>query len=402
MKVSYDSKLQELRDSTKAFSLVKRNQFNQKAKQEYFGESPNVFIGRYGYPRVNVGFLSNETLPKDIDNPRLWSTDNYQIPQIVDLRSKLINSRFKAEVKSFDDKFLELTQEVSQAKKPVDIEVHLNKKPQFNLNFDKDITPYGPSVKLQKAELTENPSIPKPVDKVVSDDDLKAVNAIDYLYDKGYDEHFLTKLISVGNLGVKQQRKLVPTRWSITAVDDTLGKKLISDVKEYNNYDYVAHFGGYLGNYYIILFFPEIWSYELFETYVGDPSKPKPGEIETATDYESYKGRKTYASNTVGGYYAARVGVLEHLKKIKKQSSVLTLRFITNEYYMALGVWVVRESTRRSLNNQSIKFSSKNLMLKYAKNLVQKKFNFNLGPFLLKSRLLKQINEQRKLSHFFI
>ena len=389
-----------MRNCPKVYSVIKQKQFNENSKKDYFGESPNVFVGKYGYPRVNVGILSNEFLPEDIDKPKLWAEQNYDIPKIVDLRSSLINSRFKADVKSFDEKFLEITQEVSMAKHPVDVEVHLNKKPKFNVTLDRDLTPYGPAVKLEKAEITENPKITKQVDKVVSEDDLKATEAIDYLYDKGYDEHFLTKLISVGNLGLKQNRKLVPTRWSITAIDDTLGKKLITGIKEYNEYNYVVHFGGYLGNYYLILFFPEIWSYELFETYVGDPKKPRPDEVETATDYETYLGRKSYASNTVGGYYAARLGILEHLKNKKRQASVLTLRFITNEYYMALGVWVVREATRNALKSKPIIFSSKDLMIKYASILIKKKFSFNLDNLTKRSLLLKEIKQQKKLTQF--
>jgi DNA repair protein NreA len=394
------SRLQHLRNCPKVYSIIRQNQFNQKAKQEYFGASPNVFIGKYGYPDVNVGFLSNEELPKDTDNPKLWSDEKYDIPKIVDLRSTLINSRFKANVKSFDEKFLDITKEISMAEKPVDVEVHLDKKPFFNVTLDRDVTPYGPSVKLEKAKITENPKVTTYVEKVVDGTDLKATEGLDYLYKKGYDEHFLTKLISVGNLGLKQNRKLVPTRWSITAVDDTLGKKLITEVKDYSNYEYVAHFGGYLGNYYLLLFFPEVWSYELFETYIGDPEKPKPDEIETSTDYEPYAGRKDYASNTVGGYYAARLGILEHLNSKKRQASVLALRFITNEYYMALGVWVVRQATREALKSKPIAFASRELMLKYAQMFVRKRFNFNADDLLNKSILLKDIKEQKKLIDF--
>ena len=399
MKPTYDSKLQELRDSTKAYSFVKRSQFNKKAKKDYFGAAPNVFIGRYGYPKVNVGFLSNEIIPKDIDDPHEWSKQNYQIPKLLDLRSDLINSRFKSQVKKFDDKLLELTQEVSQSVNPTDVEVNLEKKPIFNINLDRDVTPYGPAVNLKKAVITQNPKIPVHVDKVVSDDGLKSVEALSYLYKKGYDEHFLTKLISVGNIGLKDNRKLVPTRWSITAVDDTLGKNIIKEIKNYSEYDYVAHFGGYLGNYYLILFFPEIWSYELFETYIGDKTIPM-NKIETATDFEFYAGRKTYATNTVGGYYASRLGILEYLKNKKRQSGVIALRFITNEYYMAMGVWVVRQATRHALESSPIVFSDKGLMIKYANNIIKKKFNFNLEVLTKKSKLITHMNSQKKLIDF--
>ncbi len=392
------SRLHHLRNCPKVYSMIKQKQFNDKSKKDYFGESPNVFIGRYGYPKVNVGFLSNDNVPRDIDTPKLWSEKNYHIPKIVDLRSSLVNSKFKVDVKSFDDKFLEITQEISQAKKPVDVEVHLDKKPNYNINFNNDITPYGPSVNLEKADITENPSIPRQVDKVVTDTDLKAVGAIGYLYDKGYDEHFLTKLISVGNIGIKENRKLVPTRWSITAIDDTLGKKLISEIKDYNMYDYVAHFGGYLGNYYLILFFPDIWSYELFESYIGEKEKARVEE--TASDYEKYEGRKEYAKNTVGGYYAARLSILEYLKKKKKQASVLALRFIDSEYYMPLGVWVVRQAVRHCLKSKPIVFSDKELMMKYANMLLKKKYNLDAEFWLKQSKLFKEINTQKKLSFF--
>ena len=379
--------------------IESQKKVNIKAKKDYFGESPNIFIGRYGYPNINVGILSVEDY-KQHDNPLLWSKENYQIPEIVDLRTALINSSFKANIKSFDDRYLEMSQEISLAKKPVDVEISLEKKPQFRLSFQQDTMPHGPNVKLEKAEITENPKIPKIVDKVVDDIDLKANSAIETLYEKGYDEHYLTRILSVGNLGVKKERKLVPTRWSITAVDDNIGKKLIKEIKDYSEYSYVAHFGSYLGNYYLILFFPEIWSYELFETYLPKSLWNQMNILQTATDYEGYEKRKYYAENTVGGYYAARLGILEYLKKKKRQSSILVLRFITDEYWAPLGVWVVREAVRKTLASKGIEFGSKELMLEYARKLMKKKFNFDVSQLLRKSTLLKKIKEQRKLSDY--
>lgn len=369
-----------------------QTKINQTFKKDFFGASPNIFVGRFGYPDVNVGMLSNENITKEYDNPGLWSKDNYQIPKLIDLRSSLINSRFKANVKSFDEKFLELTQEVSQSAKPVDVEINLNKKPKFNLTFNQDATPYGPSVKLEKAEITENPKIPRAIDKVVSEDDFKAVDAMKYLYKKGFDEHYLTKLISVGNLGLKENRKLVPSRWSITCVDSTLSKQVINEIQSYKEYDYISHFGSYLGNYYLILFIPEIWNYELFETMANS------GEF--ATDFEGYNGRKKYAQETAGGYYATRIGIAEYLKKKKRQASVLCLRFITEEYWAPLGVWVVRESVRITLESKPFRFSSLDLMLKYAQALIKKKFNLNLSNILQKSIILKNIKQQSKLTKF--
>ncbi|MBN2141750.1 hypothetical protein JW711_00320 [Candidatus Woesearchaeota archaeon] len=374
---------------------------NLSAKQDFFGKSPNVFVGRFGYPDINVGFLSVEDY-QDHDNPLLWSREGYSIDQVIGLRSSLINSSFKSNIKSFNDRLIAMGQEIGMAKDPVDTEINLSKKPSFSLSFAQDVMPHGPNIKLKKARITENAKVPRAVDKAVSDTDLKAGQALGDLYKKDdIDEHYLTRLLSVGNLGVKGQRKLVPTRWSVTSVDSTLGKQFIDEVKDYQPHDFAVFFGGHLGNYYLALFFPEMWSYELFETYVGKSTWHDSDGISVSTDYEPYDGRKGYAFETAGGYYAARLPVLEYLRKRRRQSSVLLLRFITGEYYAPLGVWVVREAVRKTLASKPLLFADKELMLKYAKALVKKKFNVNADLFLSNSKMLNQMKSQVKLHRFF-
>ena len=122
-------------------------------------------------------------------------------------------------------------------------------------------------------------------------------------------------------MGVKKNRKLVPTRHSITAIDDTLGKQLITNIKQYPTLDeYRLYSGVYFGNVYFILMFPEIWSYELFEMYLPGAVWNFTGKIELMTDYEDYYGRKGYASNCVGGYYTVKLAILEHLTQRKRQA----------------------------------------------------------------------------------
>ena len=374
--------------------LSSQKKFNEKAKQDFFGQAPNIFVGRFGYPNINVGILSTEEYNQH-DNIPLWSKEKYSIPKIIDLRTNLINSSFKAQIKGSRDKWTELSQEIAMASNPADVEISLSKKPNFLLSAHQTETPHGPNVQLKKATLTENPKIPTKVDKIVSDTDYKAAPAIAELSEKGFDEHYLTRLLTAGTLGVKMQRKLVPTRWGITAVDDTIGKRLTNEIHNYNHLeDYCAYFGNHLGNYYLFLFFPEAWSYELFEMIIQEGTS-------FSTDHESYKGRKYYAHNTAGGYYTVRLAALEKLKQLKKQASVLALRFIdATEYIAPLGVWVTREASRNAASNQPIKFSSKELMLEYARKLAKKKFNMDIDHILKQSILLKEINQPKLLSFF--
>jgi DNA repair protein NreA len=368
--------------------------FNNNAKKEFYGENYNVFVGRFGYPNINVGLLNIDEPKKDetIDNPVLWSKEEYDINSIIQLRSNLINSNFQTKVKGFNDRFMDLVQEVSLTDRPVDTEVTLEKKPQFKLTFNQDVTPFGPTIKLEKARVTENVHIPLKVDKVVNDE-LKAVEGLTELHRKGFDEYYLTKILSAGNLGKDANKKLVPTRWSITAVDDTLGKELIKEIKEYPIIsDYKLYIGGHLGNTYILMFLPEVWSYELYEMMTTSPS--------AMHDFENYYGRKTYAMETAGGYYAARFSILQHLKSQKRQATVLALRLVTDDYWAPLGVWVVREAVKKAMNSKPIEFNNKEEMIIYTITFAKKHFNYDLSTIIKNSELLRQIKTQKKINEY--
>ncbi|MBR9690548.1 hypothetical protein GOV08_02575 [Candidatus Woesearchaeota archaeon] len=365
---------------------------NLNLKKDYFGEAPSIFVGRYGYPDVNVGFLSTEDYTEQ-DAPIDWTIKGYDIQKIIDLRTQLINSNFKANIKSFDEKLIDMGKEVAMATKPVDVEINLEKKPEFSLTFNQDIMPHGPSTKLKKAEITENPKIPTKVDKITSDTDLKAEQGLSTLFKKGFDEHYLKDILSIGNLGTKEKRRMVPTRWAITAVDDTLGKDIFKEIREYNEIsDFKAYFGGNLGNYFLILMFPEVWSYELFEMHVDSQKYMH--------DVEGFNGRTSYATETAGGYYACRLAILERFKHEKRQGFALALRFITNDYWAPLGVWVVREAVRNAMRSKPVLFETKEKMLEYAKKIFKKKFSYELNLILKNSKLLHEHKTQKKLWEF--
>ncbi|MBI2657981.1 hypothetical protein HYX08_04780 [Candidatus Woesearchaeota archaeon] len=375
---------------------------NTLEKEEFTSDAVSPFVGRFGYPNINVGILAPPEQKDDAwlyDAPKFWANSQFEIPKIVDFRSSLLNSRYNINIKK-RVKLLELSQDIAMSSKPVDVDIQLHEKPKFRLNLDSHMAPTGPNAKLKKAQITENPKIHTKVYKVFDDIDLKANEAVNYLYENNFDENFLSRILSVGTLGLKKDRKLVPTRWSITATDDIIGKKLINEIKDFSEMSSCSSFfGSYLGNYYLVLMFPEIWSYELFETYAPsnwDFSKP----LKYTTDYESYSGRKDYAENTVGGYYTVRLGILEKLREIRKQASVLALRFITDEYSMPLGVWVTREAARKAMSIKPIEFSSKELMLEYARKLIKRKFGYNVDYLLNPSKLLKNIRQQAKLEKF--
>ena len=373
----------------KALSLYRVQ--NALGSSSFAGSSPAPFIGRFGYPHVNVGLLAPPELGEHVagyDHPRGWGARNAQIPEVVGFRSSMVNSRTKLDVKNRSN-VLDLAQEIALASKPVDLDIELLKRPTINMQLDGTMAPMGPSAELKSVALTSNPSIHTRVERVFGDTDLKAAEGLTSLYEHGIDENHLSKMLSTATMGIGKNRRLVPTRWAITATDDTIGKNIIQDVKECSlRHDYAYYFDGYMGNYYLVLVFPEIWSYELFETYL--PSQKPDGEANYSTDHEMFAGRKEYAHNTAGGYYTARLAVSERLRKLKRQASALVLRFVTSEYTVPLGVWVTREACRKSMASEPRSFGSKEELLRGVRAFVRQRFSFDADRLLRVSTLLRE------------
>ncbi len=353
-----------------------------KFKRSFSGANVNVFISSKTYPVKKLGFLTNQNIDKFFDSPKDWVKNKLKIKEISVLRRSLINSQTELNKKN-----LEKAQLIALSKKEVYADIDLEKKPEKILELHKHSIPTGPTTKLKKIEITSNPKIPKIVDYTINDE-LTSIQAINKLYQKGFDELYLTRIFSTANIGKKISRKVVPTKWSITAIDDTLGKILIKTIAKFPASDYKLFFGGYLGNYFLTMFFPNNWSYELFE--IGS---------EVTTDYETSFSKKNY-SNCLGGYYANRLAVLEKLKSIKRTATTLVFRFITEEYYQPMGVWVVREASRLSLKKE-LCFNSKKEMIKYAVNFAKNNLNYDITELLTKSKILKILYEQKKLFHYF-
>jgi DNA repair protein NreA len=368
---------------------------------------PSVFIGsKLKYPNVNVGILSPIDRVDDagiFDDMQKWAREGFSISDIIKLRENLLNSRFQSKVSDvrLKNHFTDIAKNIAIASKPVDVEIELKNKLNFNRKIDRVLTPHGMNANLKNAKVTSNVKIDKKVDRVMNEE-IKATEGLNYLYKSGVNEYSLSKILSVGVMGMKKDKKMVPTRWSITATDDTLTKNLLKEVRDYKWLEnYELFFGEFLGNQYLILLFPNVWSYELFELYYPGSSWNSGKEMKASTDSEGFLGRTSYASNCVGGYYAARLPIVEYLHSIKRQAGVLAIRLETPSYWAALGVWVVRESVRKALENGPMKFNSQEEFLESSKKIGKIKYNFDCNLIFNKSKLIKLYGVQKNLKDWF-
>ena len=372
---------------------------------------PSFFVGSQNYPHVSISpMVSVLDYPAElIDEPDIWKTQ-YSIPDIVKFRAHLIRARAgRVNARNIgsaltNNKTLELTQELLMTEKPTFTSTEFEKPLKFDLGFNKYTQPMGPGSSIKRFTVEDTPKTNFKIERVVFDTDLLAHEGITKLWDEDLSATQITRILSAGMLGRKKNRILVPTRWSITAIDDIIGKNLIEEIKDYPNIDFIEVWSSdYLDNHFRILFRPKLWGYEFFESWqdVWSPAQPGSSSLSwiTGQDYELYSGRKDYVKNTAGGYYAARLAVLEYLARIRRQAEAIEFRENGEGYYIPLGVWQVRENCRNAFTNKTPLYRGHDL--NEALNVIKQSMRVPIELLKTKSILLNQKFSQVSLLKFF-
>jgi hypothetical protein len=308
--------------------------------KEFTGSSPSLFIGSHGYPGVTGGPL----LIDDADNPPSWVASGLGIEDIVNLRARTIRGTSPVAP------YLPALQELAISSVPLDVEVRFTRPVSFDLTFDGTVAPVGLSGSLEKMKVIDNPKVHPSVDRVTSDTDLAAMGACSELHQSGIDVYQISHLMSGGLIG--RRRRVVPTRWSITAVDDSVSSTLKQRIARYTPVDHIRVFPHDLyGNRIVVMLLPGDWRYEMIERW--EAKSLWSGESDSITvDREGMK-KKGY-SPISGAYYSARLAVTEYLEASRQCARVIVIRSVSADYWAPLGTWVIREATRAAMKHPGI------------------------------------------------
>jgi len=315
-----------------------------------------------------------------------------QIPNIMSLRNKLIYGRKTNNIKkvNFGSKFLSVLQEVAMTDSSVATEFKLKRPVRKHDEKESRVPLISNAGEVESVRLGENTKVKKKVDYLVNDVDVKSMNALLELEKAGIGNSNLVKLLSAGLLGLKKNRKLVPTRWSITAVDDGLSKEKLKRIKYFSVISEIEVFHSeYLGNHYEFLLLPEEFSFEVIELSMKT--------FGIWHDRESFFSRKKYADSVTGAYYANRLALTEYLDRIKRQAKCIVFREVRPEYYAPLGVGILREISREAFKGKGEKFNS----VEEALTRINSRLRVGIKYFRNKSIILKSFGVQRKIGEWF-
>lgn len=391
-------------------ALEIRARMQLQLKQEMFGPTPpHVFVGHNFYPNVYWGpMVSSQPV---VDDPS--SMYGMTLERIIESRAAMVRGMKRSGVKE-GGRLLEEAQQAVMSIKPVDAEARFSKTPVFSLELDTVAHPVGASAPIEKFKVADNPVVPKRVDEL-HEEGVLAADALRELLLEGFDVHYLSKLLTAGILGKEGNRKLVPTKWAITATDDTAAKRFMESVRDCRELEEVRVYSNtYLDNHFEILLLPGNWEYELFETAVtreleeihrkqslksalnyaaSSWSEWKyDGRINMSEEHEPFAGRSAYAEKQGGGYYASRFAVAEALFMMKRQARAIVFREIGSGYDVPVGVWEVRENVRHAFLNEPERFTTKDAALSH----LSEKLAVPVREYMKRSRILLQ----RRLNEF--
>jgi len=348
---------------------------------------PSVFVGSYNYPKVFVGPMvppihGDTSL---LDSPEKWKGKSLE--EIVNFRLNLIRGIQKIPITHTDGRYIENLQEVAMSSKPIDSDLIFHKATSPSVSLDGESAPFGPIGEIKSAKFSGTSSV-KSIEKIFYDNDLKAQDAVLNLYNSGIEISKIQKCFSIGMLG--QKRKLVPTKWSITATDDIISKSLTDEILDYNLIDSCRVFSyEHLGNVFSVVLFPHRWIYEMIEAWYSN------GILGFGSDSEDARGIN-HSPAIAGAYFAAKLGVVEYLSKKKIQAGVVILREIRPEYAIPVGVWQVREGIREAMKQKPVMSDNFDNALVLASN----KMSISKSEWLSHGKI-SQIIRQKTLSDFF-
>ena len=361
---------------------------NLFSSKEIQGSSPpSIFVGRYGYPKVAVGPM----LPpvhgdtSILDMPEKWLGKSLE--EIVNFRLNLIRGIKKLSVNQTEGRLIENLQEIAMSSNPTDTEIQFVKPTSPVTSIDDQTAPFGPIGEIKTAKFSSSHATVS-IEKVYYDYDLKADDAIMKLYNSGIDISKIQKCLSIGMMG--KNRKLVPTKWSITATDSIISKSLMLQILDFEIIDSINIFSfEHLGNLFAVILFPHRWIFEMQEAWHDGTS------VGFGNDYEDAKGI-SHNPSIAGAFFAAKLAVAEYLIKKQKQAGILILREIQPTYAVPVGVWQIREGIREAMRQSPLIVEN----IDDAIELSIKKMSVSKNEWIREGKMLKLL-QQKVITDFF-
>lgn len=352
---------------------------------------PSIFVGSFGYPKVRIG----PAVPPVTGNTEIFERPDkwvgLKIEEISRMRFSLYRGYKLIPVKEAvsPGNYLSEVHDLLLSSRPVESSM-LYSSPEKKLDISPETQPFGPGGYIRSFDH-ESSSSNSTIERMYYDTDIKASESVLLLYDST-SLYTIEKMLSAGMLGKEKGRRIVPTRWAITATDTIISNGIFSELKgaETVEANLFYHYRN-IGNEYYILISPGPYSFEVIESWNNGSIWTGARGSSTEGDYEDWK-RFVREPKIGGSFFAAKLVILDHLKRKGKIGRIIVTRFIDGEYTIPLGVWQVRENIRKALQHEVVLEDIERYF-----SIVKERKALDVRQF---SRTYRMIKNQTKLAEY--
>jgi hypothetical protein len=381
------------RTKNEFFKQIKAYQKTLKPTKEIEGFGSAPIVGEKNYPFLQIHNSSNEDKANNFMNSGEIVKQGYK--DIFELKAKnILGSTQNTHIRRTTDRINNEIIDIYKSKKAIEF----NSTFETEIKFDKVLTNkfagvVGSKNELESLNATENTATNKQIEKYESND-AKAKEAVIKLYEKGENEQQIIHLLALGIFGVSINKKLVPSKWAITAYDTMIQTHLHKKILKYNPINqYEVYYYQNKSDTHVNILLPDNYMGTHTEDWANSYSDEWNGF--NVDWFNNSNKLSTPEALNAGGYYATKIALNEHLNSRKKQAAAIMIRRI-RDYDVPLGVVFVRECVRESFKHQVFKTSS----FSELDNFIKTKFPDHYKHFI-NSKVLKEQKKQTKLNQFF-
>jgi hypothetical protein len=349
---------------------------------------PGIFTESSRYPIMWAGVLGT-VQPSEwlsiFDHPEAWR--GLDRKAILRMRQQLYRFVLPVDAKEMTPhSVVDSLQTVALSVSPIAIEVDSPHLPRSELKGIGGQSPMGQLIKCKSLEIVSNPEISR-VAKRICDKDVPSAESVWQLLDYDYTLDQVARMMSVGLLGHKKRRRLVPLRSAYKAVIDSyLTNAVMNLVESPLSSSIRLHASTLHGDSFTVLLRPgePRVDYLRLESFNG-----------LNTLRTSFEGLETQATDPKTSVYAdhARFSAYRNMIGNTESSHIVIFHQCRDPHNLILGPWVARAGVRYALDGDGVELDNMENAVTVMNSLLKPKLEY----WGLDNPLLSRIHEEIKI-----
>ncbi|UCE11055.1 MAG: hypothetical protein JSW61_03735 [Candidatus Thorarchaeota archaeon] len=314
---------------------------------------PGIFVETSKYPILWAGVLASPEPSEWLsiyDHPESWGGLDREA--VLSMRRHLYRIVVPIDAREMTPPaIIKSLQSLSLSVAPVALGVEVADLPPRHLYPLGSQLPSGPIVEADRLELLTEPDVSRVARRITERDEPAADTVWDLLeYDYSLDQ--VARMMALGMLGRRGNRRIIPTRSAYKAVIDSFVDRAIGVLAEKPvAHDFELYIGRTCGDSFVVLTAPG----ETRVDYVRIESRGE--ETKRGTSIDGLPQFTTDSKTSVHADYA-RFSALKHQLASDVQRHTTIFHHTTDERNSILGPWLARTGVRDAMGTAPVVFDS--------------------------------------------